>query len=167
MTNFRPMRRIRQLLTDDKAKEILASCTHGVLAVSGDNGYPYAVPMSYAFADGSLYFHSATEGHKVDALRRNAKASFSVVERDEIRPAEYTTYFRSAIAFGRVSIIEGDDEKMAALELLGERYRPGHSADAHHEAAKSLSHVLILRLDIEHLTGKQAIELVNKTQHDK
>ena len=167
MTNFRPMRRIRQLLDNEEAKQILANSTHGVLAVSGDEGYPYAVPMSYAFADGSLYFHSATEGHKVDALRRNAKASFCVVERDEIRPAEYTTYFRSAIAFGHVSIIEGDDEKMAALQLLGERYRPGHSADAHDEAAKSLNHVLILRFDIEHLTGKQAIELVNKTQRDK
>jgi hypothetical protein len=166
MTDFRPMRRIRQLLTDEEAKKILASGTHGVLAVSGDNNYPYAVPLSYVYADGSLYFHSAVQGHKVDALRCNPKASFCVVERDEIRPAEYTTYFRSVIAFGRVSILESDEEKTAALRQLGERYHPGHPASAQQEAEKSLSRVLVLRMDIDHLTGKQAIELVNKATHD-
>ena len=115
-------------------------------------------------ADGSLYFHSAVQGHKVDALRRNFKASFCVVERDEIRPAEYTTYFCSVIVFGRVSILESDEEKMIALRRLGERYNPGHPADAQHEAEKSLSRVLIFRMDIDHLTGKQAIELVKKQQ---
>lgn len=44
MTDFRPMRRIRQLLNDEEAKKILANGTHGVLAVSGDDDYPYAVP---------------------------------------------------------------------------------------------------------------------------
>jgi len=162
MTDFRPMRRFKQLLADEEAKKILVDGTHGVLAVSGDYDYPYAVPLSYVYADGCLYFHSAVQGHKVDALRRNPKASFCVVERDEIRPAEYTTYFRSVIAFGRVSILESDKEKMATLRMLGERYNPGHPADAQHEAEKSLSRVLIFRMEIDHLTGKQAIELVNK-----
>ena len=164
MTDFRPMRRIKQLLADEEAKKILTDGTHGVLAVSGDDGYPYAVPMSYVYADGSLYFHSAVQGHKVDALRRNFKASVCVVERYEIRPAEYTTYFCSVIVFGRVSILESDEEKMIALRRLGERYNPGHPADAQHEAEKSLSRVLIFRMDIDHLTGKQAIELVKKQQ---
>lgn len=165
MTDFRPMRRIRQLLNDEEAKKILANGTHGVLAVSGDDDYPYAVPLSYVYANGSLYFHSAVQGHKVDALRRNPKTSFCVVERDEIRPAEYTTYFRSVIAFGHVTILESDEEKMAALRQIGERYNPGHPADAQHEAEKSLSRVLVLRMEIDHLTGKQAIELVNKAAH--
>lgn len=165
MTDFRPMRRIRQLLNDEEAKKILANGTHGVLAVSGDDDYPYAVPLSYVYANGSLYFHSAVQGHKVDALRRNPKASFCVVERDEIRPAEYTTYFRSVIAFGHVTILESDEEKMAALRQIGERYHPGHPADAQHEAEKSLSRVLVLRMEIDHLTGKQAIELVNQAAH--
>lgn len=161
MTDFRPMRRIKQLLADEEAKRILIDGTHGVLAVSGDDGYPYAVPMSYVYADGNLYFHSAIQGHKVDALRRNPKVSFCVVERDEIRPAEYTTYFCSVIAFGHVTILESDEEKVAALRQIGERYYPGHPADAQHEAEKSLSRVLVLCMEINHLTGKQAIELVN------
>ena len=158
------MRRIRQQLTDEETKRILASGTHGVLAVEGDSGYPYAVPLSYVYADGSLYFHSAVEGHKVDSLRRNAKASFCVVERDDVKPAEYTTYFRSVIVFGHVSMLEDPAEMMAALQMLGERYHPGHPTDAQHEAEKSLRRVLVLRMDIDHLTGKQAIELVKKSE---
>ena len=160
MIDFRPMRRIRQLLTDEDAKKILANCTHGILAVSGDNDYPYAVPMSSVYADSCLYFHSAIQGHKMDALRRNPKVSFCVVERDEIHPAEYTTYFRSVIVFGRVTILESDERKMAALQQRGVRYHPGHHDSARQEAEKSLSRVLVLRMEIDHLTGKQAIELV-------
>ena len=44
---FREMRRKRQLLPQEQALEILENGTSGVLALSGDGGYPYAGPMSY------------------------------------------------------------------------------------------------------------------------
>ena len=43
---FRPMRRIKQQLSEDDAKSVLEHGTSGVIALSGDEGYPYAVPMS-------------------------------------------------------------------------------------------------------------------------
>ena len=100
------------------------------------------------------------QGHKVDAIRRDSRCSFCVIEKDEIRPAEFTTYFRSVIAFGRIQILEDDNEKVQALRLLGRRYSPDDEHGLQHEIDKSLDHVLLLRLDIEHLSGKQAIELV-------
>ena len=160
MTEFRPMRRHRQQLSREECERILGRCTSGVLALTGDGGYPYAVPLSYVYADGAIIFHSAVEGHKVDAIRRDSRCSFCVIEQDEIKPAEFTTYFRSVIVFGRIQILEDDNEKVQALRLLGSRYSPGDEHGLQHEIDKSLDHVLLLRLDVEHLSGKQAIELV-------
>ena len=154
------MRRHRQQLSREECERILGRCTSGVLALTGDGGYPYAVPLSYVYADGAIIFHSAVEGHKVDAIRRDNRCSFCVIEQDEIKPAEFTTYFRSVIAFGRIQILENDNEKVRALRLLGSRYSPGDEHGLQREINKSLDHVLLLRLDVEHLSGKQAIELV-------
>ena len=157
------MRRNRQQLSKDECESILGRCTSGVLALTGDGGYPYAVPLSYVYADGAIIFHSAVQGHKVDAIRRDNHCSFCVIEQDEIKPAEFTTYFRSVIAFGRIQIIEDADEKVQALRLLGRRYSPNDEPGLQHEIDKSLDHVLLLRLDIDHLSGKEAIELTRAT----
>ncbi len=162
MSEFRPMRRHRQQLSREECERILDRCTSGVLALAGDGGYPYAVPLSYVYAGGAIIFHSAVEGHKVDAIRRDGRCSFCVIEKDEIRPAEFTTYFRSVIAFGRIHILENADEKLQALRLLGRRYSPGDESGLQHEIDKSLDHVLLLCLDIDHLSGKQAIELTQE-----
>lgn len=159
---FRKMRRFRQQLTQSECDAILSIGTSGTLALLGDNGYPYAVPISYVYADDKLYFHSAKTGHKVDAIRQYDKASFCVIAADDIHPSEFTTYFRSVIAFGRIQIIESEEERMYAASLLGARYNSGDDAGLHKELEKGMSHMLVLRLDIEHMTGKEAIELVRK-----
>ena len=156
------MRRFCQQLTKSECDAILSMGTSGTLALLGDNGYPYAVPISYVYADGKLYFHSANTGHKVDAIRQYDKASFCVIVADDIHPSEFTTYFRSVIVFGRIQIIESEDERMYAASLLGARYNPGDDAGLQKELEKGLSHMLVFRLDIEHITGKEAIELVRK-----
>ena len=157
---FRPMRRVRQQLTTEDCEEILRNATSGTLAVLGDGGYPYAVPLSFVYADGIIYFHSAQSGHKIDAIHHHNKASFCVIAMDEIHKEEYTTYFRSVIAFGRVTIVSSPDEKLEGAKLLGRKYNPGDEAGLTHEIEKSLAHMELLRFDIEHLTGKQAIELL-------
>lgn len=154
------MRRYRQQLSREECECILDRCTSGVLALAGDGGYPYAVPLSYVYADGAIMFHSAVQGHKIVAIKRDSRCSFCVIDQDEIKPAEFTTHFRSVIAFGRIHILESVDEKVQALRLLGRRYSPGDEHGLQHEINQSLDHVLILRLDIEHMTGKEAIELV-------
>ena len=162
MTDFRPMRRNRQQLTEEESIEILQKATSGVLALLGDNGYPYAVPISYVYADGKIYFHSALSGHKVDAIRSCDKASFCVIEQDDVKPEKYTSYFRSVIAFGRIHIEEDEAEKLAIARLLGNRYNPNHEEALQKVIEEGLSRMLAIRLDIEHLTGKEAIELVRQ-----
>ena len=118
MVEFRQMRRKRQQFSEEESISILQNATAGTLALLGDDGYPYAVPISYVYADGRLYFHSALTGHKVDAIRRCDNASFCVIEQDEVHPKQYTTYYRSVIAFGRIHIIEDEAEKLATARTV-------------------------------------------------
>ncbi len=163
--NFRPMRRIKQQLKQEQCLAILKKATTGTLAVLGDDDYPYAVPLSYVFHDGTIYFHSALEGHKIDAIRRHNKASFCVIDKDDVHGEEYTTYFRSVIAFGHISIIENLDDKLATAQALGRKYNPGDEAGLKRELEKSFTHMLMLKFHIDHLTGKEAIELVAHKKH--
>ena len=130
MSEFREMRRKRQQLSEEESIGILQKATAGTLALLGDDDYPYAVPISYVYHEGQLYFHSALAGHKVDAIRKCDKASFCVIEQDDVQPKKYTTFFRSVIAFGRIHIIEGKQEKLEAARMLGNRYNP--SDNMHH-----------------------------------
>ena len=73
------MRRIQQQLSHDECMEILIKERRGVLAVLGDDDYPYAVPMSHVYVDGKLYFHGAKSGHKHDAIKKHSKVSYCVI----------------------------------------------------------------------------------------
>ena len=159
---FRAMRRVNCAISNDAAEKILREGDFGVLALSGDDGYPYSVPINYAFADGKIYFHSAKTGHKLDAIRRNDKASFCVVAKHDVIAEEFTTYFISAIAFGRIKIVEDDNdpEKFRGLKLLADKYSSTASVARREMELNRLSAVVIPVMTIEHLTGKAARELV-------
>ena len=162
MSDFRDMRRKRQLLSEEDSIDILTKATAGTLALLGDNDYPYAVPISYVYQERKLFFHSALAGHKVDAIRKCDKASFCVIDKDEVHPEKYTTFFRSVIAFGRIHIIEDEQEKQETARMLGNRYNPNNDESLQKEIESGISRMLMIRLDIEHLTGKEAIELVKR-----
>lgn len=157
---FREMRLKKQQLSEAETVGMLRSCTSGVLAVAGDDDYPYAVPLSFAYRDGKLYFHFAKSGHKLDAMQRSAKASFCVVATDDVVPAAFTTHYRSAIAFGRIKLHTDDEDKKRALEFLAEKYSPAHLDRAPSEIAREWKNVCTAELTIEHMTGKAASELI-------
>lgn len=158
---FRDMRRKKQLLPQDMTEEILRRGTSGVLALAGDGGYPYAVPISYVYDGEKLYFHCAKNGHKLDAIRREDKASFCVIAQDRIVPEEFTTYFRSVIAFGRIRVLEDETERQSAIEKLALKYAPDSTLeDRQREIQREWIPLCMLEMTIDHLTGKEAIELV-------
>lgn len=113
---FREMRRKRQLLSKEDTQKVLYQGTSGVLAVSGDDDYPYAVPLSYVYDGHKIYFHSAKAGHKLDSIVKNPKASFCVIDKDQIVPDEYTTYFRSVIVLERFAFFTMKQKKEKPLK---------------------------------------------------
>ena len=162
---FREMRRKRQELSGEEAEKILREGTSGVLAVEGDGGYPYAVPLSYAWDSGKLLFHCARSGHKLDAVKRNPKASFCVIGQDRVIPDEYTTAYRSVIAFGRIRILTEDREIRSAAERLGLRYAPHHTKERRdQEINKEWSRLCMLEMTVEHLTGKEGLSLLKERE---
>ncbi len=156
------MRRQVQELSTADCKKILEKGSSGVLAVMGDGGYPYAVPLSYVYANGKIIFHSASEGHKIDALKNNPKVSFCVIGTDEVVPEKYTTKYKSVIAFGTARIIYDKDEKTAAARLLGEKYNPGDPIGLEAEIKNGVDRMLIIELTPEHITGKEGIEFTRE-----
>ncbi|MEL7610522.1 MAG: pyridoxamine 5'-phosphate oxidase family protein [Bacillota bacterium] len=159
---FRQMRRKKQALSLEESISVLKNGTSGVLAVSGDDGYPYAVPLSYVYRDSKIFFHCAKSGHKLDAVARNPKVSFCVIDRDDVVPEEHTTYFRSVIAFGTARVLEDEDEKRDALEALAARYSLGLEQGCLREIDQQFKKVCLVELAIEHMTGKEAVELVGR-----
>ena len=162
---FRKMRRFKQELSQEEAIQILNNNTAGVLALLGDEGYPYSVPLSYVFVDNKIYFHTAKTGHKIDAIKNYDKASFCVIDQNQIMPEEYTTYFRSAIAFGKIHLLETPEEIKPVIEKLAIKYHPTDNEENRNKMInRDIKNMGIIELDIEHLSGKEAIELVRKKQ---
>lgn len=161
---FREMRRKNCVISTEAAAKILREGDFGVLALTGDDGYPYAVPINYAVEGNKIYFHSAKTGHKLDAIRRNDKASFCVVDKHDVIAEEFTTYFTSAIAFGRIRIVEdnADPDKLRGLELLADKYSSTASPKRRAKELGRLDALVIPVMTIEHLTGKAARELVKR-----
>ena len=52
---FKEMSRKKQILSNKENIEILEKGTSGVLALLGDNDYPYAVPISYVYDNSKIY----------------------------------------------------------------------------------------------------------------
>ncbi|MBQ9406475.1 MAG: pyridoxamine 5'-phosphate oxidase family protein [Desulfovibrio sp.] len=157
---FRELRRKKQQLQESTCKDILRKRTSGVLAVLGDGGYPYAVPLSYVYTGQSIFFHCALAGHKLDAIAREDKVSFCVIDRDDVQPQTYTTHFASVIVFGRIRILQEAAAKRQALEKLAARYSPEHEEGRQREIQRFFDKVCVLELRIEHMCGKQAKELM-------
>ena len=156
----RKMRRFKQELSEDEVLRILNEGKVGVWAVSGDNNYPYAVPVNYVYDKGCIYIHSAARGHKIDAIIRNPLCSLCIIDKYDVVAEEFTSYFRSVIAFGRAELINSEDEKIYALHLLCNKYSPG--IDPTDEITKFIKVVAIIKINIDLVTGKEAIELVNQ-----
>lgn len=159
---FRPMRRKNQAISKTEATEILKTCTSGVLSVAGDDDYPYAVPLSYAYQDGKLFFHCAAEGHKIDSIRRNNKVSFCVIQADEVIQKTFTTHYKSVIVFGRARFLTEESDKRQALEYLVKKYSPDYIPEGRVEIEHDLKIVCLVEVSIEQMTGKAAIEIINK-----
>lgn len=157
---FREMRQKRQLLSKEDTQKVLYQGTSGVLAVSGDDDYPYAVPLSYVYDGHKIYFHGAKAGHKLDSIVKNPKASFCVIDKDQIVPDEYTTYFRSVIVFGTIRILHDEAEKREAIEKFAVKYAPDDTEENRNKAIEGgWNPLCVLEMTPEHISGKEAIGL--------
>ncbi|MBP3771152.1 MAG: pyridoxamine 5'-phosphate oxidase family protein [Treponema sp.] len=152
---FRQMRRFKQQVSEEKCIEILKNEWRGVLAVLGDDGYPYTIPLDFYYdeGDGKIYFHGAKEGHKVDAIEKCDKVSFCVMDKGFKKDEDWALNITSVVAFGRIKKVEDFEKVKEKVCKLGRKYHPSAEAvEIEWENAKN--RVLCLEMTIEHMTGK-------------
>ena len=154
---FRPMRRIKQQLDESEAWEILRNAKRGVLSVTGDDGYPYGVWLNPHVEGDSIYFHGAKEGHKIDALRRDARVSFTVIDEGAKDEGGWAYTFRSVVVFGRIEFVEDQASAVEICRKLARRFNPSE-AEIEKEIQAAGARVQVLRLVPEHITGKRVHE---------
>ena len=123
---FREMRRKKNEISIDMAKQLLASSRRGVLAVNGDDGYPYAIPVNYLYDDKAqrIYFHGAKTGHKVDALRACDKVCFTVYGNETVRTESWAPFMQSVVVFGRCHLMDAGSEEAQRLKQFAMKYYP-------------------------------------------
>lgn len=157
---FRDLVRKNRKIAEEECIAILREEKRGVLAVLGDEGYPYAVPINhwYSEEDGHLYFHSGKTGHKIDAIRNCDKASFCVYDRGYREEGDWALNIKSVIVFGRVKIVEDHERAIEITRKLSYKFTED-TAYIEREIENSGPGVLVFELIPEHMTGK----LVNES----
>lgn len=149
---FHEMRRADRQLSEEETKQLLTKGEYGILSTIGEDGYPYGVPVSYAYKGDKLYFHCANGvGHKLENITLNEKVSFTVVGDTEVLPAKFSTAYESVIVFGTVAPVE---DKLEALALLCHKYSPEFAQKGRDYAAHDQGKTGVYAINIEHMTGK-------------
>ncbi len=152
---FREMRRWKQRIREEECIRILKETPRGVLSLIGDDGYPYGVPLDHWYdeSDGKLYFHSAKEGHKLDAIAGCDKVSYCVCEKGYRKEGDWALYINSVIVFGRMKLVEDQEKTREICTNLCRKFTEDE-AYLQKELKNALPRVQCLELSIEHMTGK-------------
>lgn len=153
MRMFREMRRKDRKLGKEEIFEILKKGEYGIFSTISQNGYPYGLPVNYVYTNGSIYFHCAVEGHKLDNIKNNDKVSFCVVGPTQILPDKFSTKYESVIVFGRAIEVSGDEKNRALLELIN-KYSPDYIEQGKEYIQKKNKDSKVIKIKTEHITGK-------------
>ena len=148
---FRKMRRFKQQISFEECEKVLYGQPRGVLAVLGDDDYPYTVPLDFIYNDGKIYFHGAAEGHKMDAIRKHNKVSFCVMDEGYRKEGEWALNINSVVVFGRIAEVTDINKKDEKLRLLGLKYNPSpedveEEVKRYIDIEKNIDRVTILEL---------------------
>ena len=156
---FRPMRRKKNEICEEAARELLKTARRGVLSVIGDDGYPYGIPINYWYDEerGRIYFHGAKVGHKVDAIKACDKVCFTVYGNETVKDEAWAPYLQSVVIFGRCCLLTEPDEILANLKAFATKYFPSETM-VNEEAARSEKTVQMFEITIEHMSGKEVQE---------
>lgn len=152
---MREIRRKDRKIGTDEAIELLKKCEYGVLSTVDSDGQPYGVPLSYAYQDNCIYFHSALVGHKIENIDNNPKVSFCAVGDTNVLPSKFGTEYESVIIFGIASEVHRTERYNALLYLL-EKYSPEFIEEGKKYIEQKDKATKVIKVEIEHISGKRA-----------
>ena len=155
---FRPLRRSRQELSREECVAILRDARRATLAVAGDDGYPYAVPINFLYDEdtGSVFFHGARQGHKADAMAREQKVCLTVTDEGTLEEGSWWYHVRSVVVFGHVRVVEDESEKERHLRAFGLKYAAPDYVER--EMARDGRACELREIVVDHMCGKAVKE---------
>ena len=156
---FRAMRRKKQEVSKEECIRILNTEKRGALAVIGDEGYPYVIPLDFYYdsQNEKIYFHGAKEGHKIDSIKKHNKVSFCVYNKGYKKEGHWALYFKSVIVFGKIKIVEDFNKTIEICQNLSLKFTKDIS-EIDTMIEKYAKNVMCLEMDCEHITGKSITE---------
>lgn len=156
---FRPIRRKKREISIELAKQLLLTSRRGVLAVNGDDGYPYAVPINYYYDEEAdkIYFHGAKAGHKFESIVACDKVCFTVYGNESIRDEQWAPYVQSTVVFGRCHLINGEEQTLELAKRFALKYYPNEEL-VDEEIERYGQAVQMFEIEIEYMTGKEIKE---------
>lgn len=153
------MRRANKEIKDRSVIEgLLRTCAVGRLATNGKDGYPRVKPLNFAYHDGTIYFHSALEGEKIEDIKRDDRVCFETdlpiaYLKAKKQPCEADYLYRSVIIKGRASLVSDPKERATAFQSLLEKYQPGGVLGDY--LKEKLAITAIVGIEVEEMTGKE------------
>jgi len=152
------IRRKERIMNSTAEMELLLkTAAVGRMALSTPQG-PYLVALNHLYLDGDIYFHSAMQGRKVEALQLDPRVCFMV---DEVGPqvtwekgCGISQIYRSVICFGRAEFVEDATEKQRILLAMVAKLVPA-GCDYRPLNAENIARTAIVRIVVEAMTGKE------------
>lgn len=156
---FRPIRKKKNEISIEASKRLLHDSRRGVLAVNGDNSYPYAIPVNYLYDEEGqkIYFHGSRKGHKVDALKICDKVCFTVFGNETIKGESWAPFLQSVVIFGRCHLVNDPLVAEILLKQFAMKFYPNESM-VDKEIALTGKGVQMYEIEIEHFSGKEVQE---------
>lgn len=152
---MREMRRKERTMNETRAQELISVSSYGVLSMVNVDGGGYGIPLSYAAdQDGNFYFHVAKIGHKLDNLTADNQVTFTIIGNTEVVPHKFSTHYESVIVFGKVEIVENEEERILAARLLIEKYSQEFALQGAAYIEKAIKHIKVLKLTVDHISAK-------------
>lgn len=148
-------RKEKKMSLESAVEEVMRRAQVCRLALS-DGLQPYVVPLCFGYADGNLYLHAATEGRKLDIIRKNNLVCFEMEADVELveseAPCDWTMRYKSVIGFGEAELVEDGEKRRAALKVIMNQYAEGDFSFPE----RSLERTAIIKVAISTLSGKKS-----------
>ena len=154
---FREMRRKDRAMSEAEAISILETAQVGTLATVSEENIPYLVPMSFVYTQGAIYLHCAVEGKKLDNISGNNNICFNVVEAVELLPAAFSTKYKSVTVFGKITVVEAQEEKRQSLIAIVKKYSPDFYEAGLQYIDNAIEKTKVLKIEVSRITGKAKV----------
>ncbi len=153
-------RKEREIRDDAEIESLIREAKVCRLGMTGEQGYPYVVPLCFGYQNKTLYFHCAEKGLKTALLRKNPKVCFEMDICKDVkylsRICDWGMFYKSIIGFGDVEFLESGEEKKEALDILVRHYGSELMDDELNYPAVMLKNTLLFKVNIRSMTGKKS-----------